>query len=100
MLDTAKAQAQYGEWQRARNERLGATSGAAQTLFSKNVPYGKKSYTEAQQSPWGALLNAGLTKVGTSVGSSIGNKFGDFISNFGNKTPSTSLGRGTPISAF
>lgn len=72
MLDTAKAQAQYSEWQRARNERLGTSVDALNSLWGKNVDYGMKSYTQPTSSPFSTLLNAGLGALGTAFGGPIG----------------------------
>lgn len=47
-IQNQKAQAQYEEWQRARNERL-ASIDALSGVMNKNVDFGLKSYT--QKSP-------------------------------------------------
>lgn len=72
MLDTAKAQAQYGEWKRARNERLGAVTGAANSLWNKNVDYGMKDYTTKSPSTFMKMLG----EVSPAVGSYNTQKYG------------------------
>lgn len=80
MLDTAKAQAQYQDWQRARNERLGTSVDALNNVWQRQVPYGISSLTTSQQTPFGSLLNAGLGAIGTAVGEPIGGAIGSKIS--------------------
>jgi len=72
LLDTAKAQSQYEEWQRARNERLGTALDATSQLYNRNIPYGAKELTSTRSTPFGALLNAGLSGIGTGVGLGVG----------------------------
>jgi len=79
MLDTAKAQSQYQEWQRARNEKLGTALDATNSLWNKNVPYGMKSATTSSVTPLGQLLNVGLTAAGTYFGGPIGGMIGSTI---------------------
>lgn len=81
LLDTAKAQDQYSEWQRARNERLGTSVNAANSVWNRNVPYGLQSLTTTQQTPWGMLLNAGLGAAGTALGGPLGGMISGGISN-------------------
>lgn len=78
-LDTAKAQAQYEEWQRARNERLGTSIDAMNSLWNKNVQYGMKNLTTKEATPFGQLLNAGLTIGGTALGGMVEGPMGAAI---------------------
>lgn len=91
LLDTAKAQAQYGEWQRARQERLGAIGGVTD-VFNRDIPYGLKSYTDTSSTPWGTLLNAGLTAAGTALGGPIGGMIGNTVG--GMVTNASGIGSG------
>lgn len=83
LLDSSKAQAQYQDWTRARNERLGSIEGV-NSVWTKNVPYDRKSYTTSQSTPWGQLLNAGLGAAGTAIGGPLGGMIGSQIMNLFN----------------
>lgn len=72
MLDTAKAQSQYEDWQRARNERLGTSVDALNSLWGRNVDYGLKSMTKKSPSTFMSMMG----EVSPLVGSYNTHKYG------------------------
>jgi hypothetical protein len=54
-------------------------SNAAGALYGKNVDYGLKSLTTSSTTPWGQLLNAGLTAGGMYLGGPVGGMIGSAV---------------------
>jgi len=71
MLADAQAKDKYADWTRARSE-YGDTIDAAKTVLGKQVPYGVKSITTKEPSPFSNLLNTGLNLAGNYFGSYLG----------------------------
>ncbi len=79
VLANAEAQAKYAEFQRARNERVGAIDGV-NAVLNKNVNYGVKSMTlPGGNSPFQNLLNSALKAGGTALGTAVGGPIGASI---------------------
>lgn len=78
LLEDQQAKEAYADWQRRHQERA-QTLNAAQTVFKKQVPYGVKSYSYTEPSPWGNLLDSGLELAGTAAGYAMGGPVGGQI---------------------
>lgn len=66
LLNTAKAQADYQEFNRQRDEKL-SRIGISQNLFGTQVPYGIMSSTVKTPSPFSELLNSALKAGGQAA---------------------------------
>jgi len=86
MLKDAEAKDKYAEWMR-KTAGQKETIETAKTLFTKDIPYGVKSYTTASSgSPFSKILNQALGAVGTAIGDPVGGMIGSGISGmFGQK---------------
>lgn len=66
-LQNSRAQANYDEWLRARNERIGSI-GALTDVMNKGVDWGMKSYEQKDPSLFSQILGAFGGYVGSKVG--------------------------------
>lgn len=80
-LKNQKAQAEYDDWKRSRDERM-SSIGGLESVWNRNVQYGQKSVTTKSPTLLGQLASSVMSSVGSAAGAGVGGMVSGGITNF------------------